>query len=695
MTRWPRRPICRALALLLAVSVSGAQLAAQGIDLDAVRAQEEFRWGVQAYHAARYADALVAFSRALAFVPENLMAVEWLGRTYERLGLVEAAVAQWREVADRGAAGAYLIDRIALTEARRVGFAALAPESFSLSDLIPGRQGETERFSRPTAVAADRDGGFWVVSLADETVVRFNANGRLTTRITGGLQGLDHPTDVLVQGDTIAVAEFGGDRVSVFDAAGRRVREMGTMGRQPGQLLGPQYLAPSGDGGLFVTEWGNRRVSRFSADGTFILAFGTEGPGTLQRPTGVATRDDRVFVVDNRADGPLLVVFDEFGNFDSTIPLPVSAEGAGVVGVVVEDVSWYDRSTIVVGGGTEPILYDIDSETVRARMTDGAREAIHAGARDANGRIVAADFAANELAIFEPDGRIYAGLDVRIDRVLVDAFPEVRIVATVRDRLGQPIVGLESENFVVTDRGVPRTTLDLILAGYRSTNVESTILVDAPTAGDAVRAAEAVEQLWPLVVASGGATAFLRADDPSRIGQQGTSASRVAEQIRAAAANGSAPGESAPATGGLDRNIRLAVADSLRQEPRRTLVLVTDGAIGEGDFDEFGLQETADYLAVHDVQVVLIMTQQRSPDAELRYLVEATGGQIVVWNEPEGFEPLVSAMQSRPSGRYVLRYTLPLETPPVAYAELALEARLFVRSGRDEAGYVPPDAPDS
>jgi hypothetical protein len=107
------------------------------------------------------------------------------------------------------------------------------------------------------------------------------------------------------------VADACNHRVQVFDARGTQaklVKSWGEAGSEPGQLCYPYdiflddaALAGQSDGHVYLCEFGNHRVQKFTLDGQFVGHFGKNGrrEGELDQPWGIA-RDSRgsMFVLD-------------------------------------------------------------------------------------------------------------------------------------------------------------------------------------------------------------------------------------------------------------------------------------------------------------------------------------------------------------------------------------------------------------
>lgn len=70
--------------------------------------------------------------------------------------------------------------------------------------------------------------------------------------------------------DNLYVLDGGGNRVLVFDRAGRFVRQMGKKGGGPGEFQAPLGMAVAADGTVAVADLAARSYSLFAADGRYL-----------------------------------------------------------------------------------------------------------------------------------------------------------------------------------------------------------------------------------------------------------------------------------------------------------------------------------------------------------------------------------------------------------------------------------------
>jgi hypothetical protein len=247
------------------------------------------------------------------------------------------------------------------------------------------------------------------------------------------------------------------------------------------------------------------------------------------------------------------------------------------------------------------------------------------------------------------------------------------------------MLGLDEENFRITEDRFPTGAFELMNAGYLFDEAAVALVVDRSRG---LLGQEAAIREAALAVANG-----MHPDDrlwlvsagqtPVIEHEPGSGALAVA---RSAVGDPSAYGRSE-----LGTAIRLAGTQIIREPGTRSLVMISNGAIDPGAFDVYGLQETAEFLGNNHIGFSVIYTARNQRSAELDFLVEATNGESAYLYRPEGIAGLVGNVRSRPNGRYLLRFQSVHDSDfGRRYIPVEVETYLLTRSGRDEAGYFGP-----
>ena len=95
--------VCKSLFIflfILSFSFSVFAQISEPTPADKGMAAEEFRRGVQAYYRGAYNDAILQFEKALSFIPDEPLILNWLGKSYYKSGFESTALDQWKFVSD-------------------------------------------------------------------------------------------------------------------------------------------------------------------------------------------------------------------------------------------------------------------------------------------------------------------------------------------------------------------------------------------------------------------------------------------------------------------------------------------------------------------------------------------------------------------------------------------------------------------
>ena len=75
----------------------------------------------------------------------------------------------------------------------------------------------------------------------------------------------------------VYVADYDNDRVQKFSSDGSFITKWGSSGKGNGQFSTPRGVAVDSSGNVYVTDYDNDRVQKFSSDGSFITKWGSSG----------------------------------------------------------------------------------------------------------------------------------------------------------------------------------------------------------------------------------------------------------------------------------------------------------------------------------------------------------------------------------------------------------------------------------
>ena len=154
------------------------------------------------------------------------------------------------------------------------------------------------QFNNPYGVAIDSAGNVYVADSSNDRIQKFTSAGAFITEwgSAGSNPGeFALPIGVAVDSsDNVYVAETGNDRIQKFTSTGVFITEWGTNGTGDVEFDNPIGVAVDSTGNVYVADSNNNQVKKFSSAGTFITKWGRNdlstgtGDGEFNNPNGVA-----------------------------------------------------------------------------------------------------------------------------------------------------------------------------------------------------------------------------------------------------------------------------------------------------------------------------------------------------------------------------------------------------------------------
>ncbi len=645
-------------------------------------AEEEFRRGVQSYYRGFFNDAIIQFEKALAYLPDENLILDWLGKAYYRAGLEGSALEQWQFARDAGYGGLLLENRIETVRERRVsGISEDIAAKYTETGSFSGKNGEFMIFSQPVSVLSNSDGTFWVAAYGSNELLLLDINGNVISRVTGPVNGFDRPVDIIRLNDgNLLLSESAGDRLSVLDRNGRFVKYIGKKGRGLGEFVGPQFVAQDSLGNIYATDFGNRRVCVFDKDGNGLFAFGgrnLEFDG-LKGPTGIAILNDMIYVADSVSGA--IYEFDLSGNYTGLL----SAEGTFKFPEALK----YNKETesLIVSDKSRIYSVDIGNGAVYENAYTGAAPSrITSAVPDQNGNIVASDLISNEVFIMARMTDLLGGLYVEIERIDAERFPNVTLEVRVQNRRRQPVVGLRAENFFITEEKRPVASMKFEGAADSNEKQDIIIVIDrsmnealySDALNSAMRElASSMRNVGRVSVISSGSIPVTEYTGNAE-GLLNFNAAALKSPVSKSCA--------------FDLSIRLAANELINAEPKRAVIYITDGEMSQNAFDRYGLTDLTAYMNNNGISFSVIQLAQGSCAEEISYMTKNTHGRKYYVYRPEGLSGVINDLLEIPNGLYRFSYESALPTDlGRSFLPVEIETYIMNRSGRDETGYFAP-----
>ena len=115
----------------------------------------------------------------------------------------------------------------------------------------------------PMYIAFSNNGDMFVTSYSDHCIHVYDSSGKKKTTIgsneSGELQ-FQFPRGIVISGEVVYVAEYGGNRIHKLTTGGEFLRTFALKGSDGGQFNGPSGINISPEGKVYVSDSDSHRI---------------------------------------------------------------------------------------------------------------------------------------------------------------------------------------------------------------------------------------------------------------------------------------------------------------------------------------------------------------------------------------------------------------------------------------------------
>ena len=618
-------------------------------------AKEDFMKGMKFYNRMQYLAAVEFFRSAVKEYPEYHTARDYLARSYKLAGYVDEALRELENFQEMAPENVMIAGRIDNLKYRDSGGASRSVYSaLILNETLDSPQMKGYQFPRPVDIAVDSGKNIYITSFSSGRLVVLEQGGKGVSTFKPEFSSQLHGVDTYK--NRIVVTDYKLDTVYLMDSGLKVVKKFGQRGSGEGEFYGPRGACFDDKGNIFIVDSGNSRVQKFDDEGRFILQFGEKGEyeKQFQSPSDVAFMKNRVYVSD--PENRKISVYDDSGNFMDNIQFEGLEKPRGI--------SFHEETLLISDESRGLLFYDLEQKSARVFDSwNGKRKKFSrliSSVVDRDGFLYCLDYGYESVMQFSPLQKRYTNIDVEITSVDTEKFPTVAFYVNVRGRDGKPVYNLARENFAVTEDKAAMKNLYVDYLKRLAPSVSMVMCVDRsaenegshndiPWVADFILKKMRKSDTLRLINFNSDAWEANKFDWSRRRTLKALKEKTYAENESGQKKKVYGPGKR------IDKALYNAITDLAPRLNRRGVVLVTDGSVDDGSFQQYTPRNIINFARSHYIPVYIVSLKR--PDSILETIARETGGALVRPGELTRLGEIYDLIKQSEEYRYVLVYS--------------------------------------
>ncbi|MCP5501528.1 MAG: NHL repeat-containing protein [Leptospiraceae bacterium] len=411
------------------------------------KAKDNFKMGLKYFHRAQFGAAKENFIASLSVMEDFHLARKFLSDTYFLSGEWQESLNEL-EILDRSRKNPYWKNRIEVLRLLIAGEGKTHPLTFY--NKILGDDYRGYRFENPTDALVDENGNLFILSFKTGNIVKFDTNGFPRGNFKGGFaRSMKGPMFFTLFKNNLYVSDFTSDKIYVFNTKGYFKTRFGKKGTGKGEFIGPAGIAVSSREKIYIADSGNNRIQKYDLDGNFLQSFGTKGRGKLYSPAGITvSEDETIYVVDK--GHRRIVNFDDEGNYIGELTHPDF--------IRPRSIKIYNNKLYITDEDAGLMIYDpqkVEWSHFPSYMDETGKYNTllrpFSCAHDYTGAFYTIDNARHRVDIFTPRNTLGSNLNVFVEKVILNRFPDISLLVNVKDRLNKNLKGINRSAFRIIE----------------------------------------------------------------------------------------------------------------------------------------------------------------------------------------------------------------------------------------------------
>jgi sugar lactone lactonase YvrE len=559
-------------------------------------------------------------------------------------------------------------------------------EGLSFYKFISGDANRGYRFRNPTDALVDNDGNLYVLSFNTTNITKFDPNGFPIGNFKGGLgRTLEGPLFFTLHDDILYVSDFASDRIYKITLKGRLLERFGESGIAPGKFHGPEGIAISKDEFLYVSDSGNNRVQKLTLEGKPVLLFSTEGRSKLSFPAGLTVGEDGYVYVADKGNHRV-VAFDDEGNYVSEFSHPNMK--------MPRSVKFHQGRMYVADELTGLMIFSPtqDKWTKISTFRDTTGDYVKilrafSSTYDYTGSLYTVDYARHRVDIFSPKSALISNLNVFVERVELNRFPNVSLFLRVKNRSNQDLTGIRREAFRVLENS---NLYPLVgLANMKEFNDQisvSLVFENSPKIKQvAGNLGSFMGSFFSSLTVKDKVEAIRAGKDSEKVYDFGSSPLDIYAKIR----------KSVPESDfiNLGKSIYQSISDLSPELGPRAVVLLVSGDVLPNAFNQYSMLRNIQFANAHSIPFVILSLSDEGEMVNIyKEIANRTGGMFLKVPGSQDEKNIYSFIKSNKDKRYIISYKSKISSD-LGGRYIDFESSVYYRDivGRAQGGYFVPE----